>query len=79
MKQEKEVKALQKEFKPIKPVNDNMKNSRFVNAYAYDPNVGRNVAHVVFDTGKAVSLVTGHQFRVSNRELKKIMEHVPKK
>ena len=56
-----------------------MKKNKFVNAYAYDPKVGRMVVHVVFDNGKAVSLVTGHQFKVSDRELKKIMEYVPKK
>lgn len=79
MKNEKEVKALQKEFKLSNIINKNMKKKKFVNAYAYDPKVGKMVVHVVFDTGKAVSLVTGHQFKVSNRELKKIMEYVPKK
>ena len=69
---------MQKEFKRANPGN-NMKKSKFVNAYAYDPKVGRKVLHVVFDNGKAVSLVTGHQFKVSDRELKKIMEYVPKK
>ena len=69
---------MQKEFKPSNIIN-NMKKKEFVNAYAYDPKVGRMVVHVVFANGRAVSLVSGREFKVGNKELKKIMSYEPKK